>query len=60
LWGGATTRINGRYQVPKYGKFYNWKMYFQTSELNNHGEKFNFKFILTSLYRNIRRKIYVS
>lgn len=60
LWGGATTRINGRFQVPKYGKFYNWKMYFQTSELNNHGEKFNFKFILTSLYRNIRRKIYVS
>lgn len=59
LWGGSTTRINGRYQVPKYGKFYNWKLYFQTSELNNHGEKFDLKFILTSLYRNIRRKIYV-
>lgn len=59
LWGGTTTRINGRYQVPKYGKFYNWKLYFQTSELNNHGEKFDLKFILTSLYRNIRRKIYV-
>lgn len=58
LWGGATTRINGRYQVPKYGKFYNWKLYFQTSELNNHGEKFGLKFILISLYRNVRRKIY--
>ncbi len=59
LWGGATTRINGRYQVPKYGKFYNWKLYFQISELNNHGKKFNLTFILTTLYRNIRRKIYV-
>lgn len=58
LWGGATTRINGRYQVPKGGKFYNWKLYFQTSELNNHGEKFGVKFILNSLYRNFRRKIY--
>jgi len=60
LWGGSTTRINGRYQVPKYGKFYNWKLYFQTSELNNHGEKFGLKFILTSLYRNLRRNIYNS
>ncbi|MCU0442736.1 MAG: MBL fold metallo-hydrolase [Bacteroidia bacterium] len=59
LWGGATTRINGRYQVPKNGRFYNWKLYFQISELNNHGEKFGLKFILVSLYRNLRRKIYV-
>lgn len=58
LWGGATTRINGRYQVPKGGRFYNWKMYFQTSELNNHGEKFDLKFIMQSLYRILRRKIY--
>jgi len=59
LWGGSTTRINGRYQVPKHGKFYNWKLYFQISELNNHGEKFDLKFILNSFYRNLRRKIYV-
>ncbi|MCB9195871.1 MAG: MBL fold metallo-hydrolase [Flavobacteriales bacterium] len=57
LWGGATTRINGRYQVPNSGNFYNWKLYFQTSELNNHGEKFGLKFILQSLWRNIKRKL---
>jgi hypothetical protein len=55
-WGGATTRINGRYQVPTNGKFNNWKLYFQTSELNNHNEKFDLKFIITSIYRNLRRK----
>jgi hypothetical protein len=58
LWGGATTRINGRYQITKYGKFYNWKLYFQTSELNNHGERFGILFILDSVYRILRRKIY--
>jgi len=58
LWGGATTRVNGRFQVPGGGRFYNWKMYFQTSELNNHGDRFGLGFILQSLYRNLRRKIY--
>ncbi len=57
LWGGSTTRINGRYQIPKYGRFYNWKLYFQTSELNNHGEKFDLKFIFFSIYRSFRRKL---
>ena len=58
LWGGATTRVNGRYQVPPNGKFYNWKLYFQTSELNNHGEKFDFSFIVQSALRSLRRKIF--
>ena len=56
LWGGSTTRINGRYQVPSGGNFYSWKLYFQVSELNNHGNKFDLTFILLSLIKAIKRK----
>lgn len=55
-WGGSTTRINGRFQVPKNGAFYNWKMYFQTAQLNNLGQKFDLSFLIDSLKRKILRK----
>lgn len=57
LWGGSTTRINGRFQVPKNGNFHNWKMYFQTSQLNNLDKKFDFFFVIDSFKRKILRKI---
>lgn len=56
LWGGSTTRINGRFQIPEKGIFYNWKMYFQTSQLNNLGKKFDLYFVIDSLKRKITRK----
>ncbi len=55
-WGGSTTRINGRFQVPENGSFYNWKMYFQTSQLNNLGKKFDLSFVIDSLKRKVLRK----
>lgn len=59
LWGGSTTRINGRYQTPSGGKFYNWKMYFQIAELNNHGEKFGLKYILQNGIEKVKSRISV-
>jgi len=55
LWGGSTTRINGRFQIPPNGKFKNWKLYFQTAQLNNLGKKFDMAFILDALKRKILR-----
>ncbi|MBL7922311.1 MAG: MBL fold metallo-hydrolase [Bacteroidia bacterium] len=57
LWGGSTTRINGRYQVPENGNFYNWKLYFQISELNNHGNKFDLQFLMNILYKKIKKLV---
>jgi hypothetical protein len=37
-WGGSTTRINGRYEVPLSGKFSRFKRYFLISQFNNQGE----------------------
>lgn len=56
LWGGSTTRINGRYQIPEKGNFFRWKLFFQIAELNNHGEIFDTKFIFKSFYKRIRKK----
>lgn len=56
LWGGSTTRINGRFQLPRNGVFYNWKLYFQTSQLNNLGKKFDLPFVMDSLKRRVLRK----
>jgi hypothetical protein len=58
LWGGASTRINGRYQIPKQGNFNNWKLYFLISEINNHGQKFNVNYLFYGIYRKLRQKIY--
>jgi hypothetical protein len=55
-WGGSTAKVNGRFQIPKNGIFYNWKMYFQTSQLNNLGRRFDFLFVIDSLVRKILRK----
>lgn len=56
-WGGATTRINGRYQIPSDGNFGNWKRYFQISELNNHGRQFGPSWILETAVAKIKNKL---
>jgi hypothetical protein len=56
LWGGATLRINGRYQVPDGGDFEKWKWYFQISELNNHGLKFGWKYLAKTGFSKLRSK----
>jgi hypothetical protein len=55
LWGGATTRINGRYQVPKGGAFDKWRWYFQISELNNHGERFDWGYLAGALWTRLSK-----
>lgn len=57
LWGGATTRINGRYQKPAFGQFLRWKRYFNIAEMNNHGERFGAKAFATILKRKVRMKL---
>jgi UDP-MurNAc hydroxylase len=55
LWGGSTIRVNGRYQVPKHGKFFNWKLYFQIAQNNNFGVKFDTRFVLGALLKKTRK-----
>jgi len=44
LWGGSTLRVGGRYSIPKYGNYFNFKFFFQIVALmNNHGESFGIK-----------------
>ncbi|MDW8419028.1 MAG: hypothetical protein RML37_06415 [Chitinophagales bacterium] len=57
LWGGGTIRVNGRYQLPPYGSFFNFKMYFQISGMNNFGERFNLSFIIKQIYKRMVKKI---
>lgn len=57
LWGGATLRINGRYQVPAGGDFEKWKWYFQISELNNHGLKFGWNYLARTGISKLRAKL---
>ncbi|UPT65785.1 MAG: hypothetical protein M0D57_14860 [Sphingobacteriales bacterium JAD_PAG50586_3] len=56
-WGGSTIRVNGRYQVPKNGKFYNMKMYFQVAQLNNFNQSFNLWYIAGVILQKLRNKI---
>jgi hypothetical protein len=59
LWGGSTLRINGRYQIPPHSRFFNFKIYFQISQINNFGKRFDLIYILDQLLRRIKKKIKV-
>jgi hypothetical protein len=52
LWGGATTRVNGRYQMPVGENFDRWRWYLHVGQMNNEGRSFDGEFLLTSAYRN--------
>jgi hypothetical protein len=57
LWGGSTTRINGRFQIPNYGRFVRWKRYCQVAELNNRGERFGLRFLIAECRKKILRAL---
>ncbi|MCW5908745.1 MAG: MBL fold metallo-hydrolase [Chitinophagales bacterium] len=57
LWGGGTLRVNGRYQLPPRGSFFNFKIYFQISQMNNFGERFNLVYIAKQVWKRISRKL---
>jgi UDP-MurNAc hydroxylase len=57
LWGGGTLRVNGRYQVPPKGSYFNFKILFQIAQLNNFGEKFDLKYILDQGMQRIKSKL---
>jgi len=57
LWGGGTLRVNGRYQLPPNGRFFNFKMFFQVSQINNFGQKFDLKYILAQLKERVNKKL---
>ncbi len=56
-WGGSTTRINGRFEVPPFGKFERFKRYFLISQVNNQGETLGVKTGFTFATRMLRSKL---
>lgn len=56
-WGGSTTRINGRYEVPPSGKFSRFKRYFLVSQLNNQGETFGVEYAGAHVLRRLKMKV---
>lgn len=57
LWGGSTMRVNGRYQLPANGKFFNVKMYYQIAQLNNFNQSFNFWYIAGIALTKLKAKL---
>ena len=57
LWGGGTLRVNGRYQMTAKGNYFNFKMFFQVSQINNQGQKFDLKYVADQLGNKVRSKL---
>jgi len=55
-WGGSTTRINGRYEVPDGAQFTRFKRYFLVSQLNNQGLGFGVGYVMSFLISAMRSK----
>lgn len=57
MWGGATIRVNGRYQAPVNGNYNNIKMYFLVSQMNNFGQRFNLPYIVGVVAHKLKAKV---
>ena len=50
-WGGETLAVNGRFQVPKNGRYRNFNLYAYIGSLNNRGETYPLDWLRKGLKR---------
>jgi hypothetical protein len=56
-WGGNTLEINGRYEVPPYGRADRFFRLFRVPEYNIAGQSLNLRLVGSKLIQNVRKAI---